>query len=118
MMTRFVAAVGALLLLFVAPAVAVGARARSPARSSRLRIGEVADALERSGVVNRAAFINYVEHPPTSSIAGAWPVPAGHSLEGYLFPDSYRFERNTPASDVARQMVDDFNRRVSTDLRT
>jgi UPF0755 protein len=81
------------------------------------RIGEIADVLDRSGVDSRADFVSYVEHPTAIGGGGTWPVPTGRSLEGYLFPDSYRFDRNTPANVVAREMVDDFNRRVSADLR-
>jgi UPF0755 protein len=77
------------------------------------RIGQVADALDRSDVDTRADFVSYVEHPPAST---TWPVPAGHSLEGFLFPDSYRFDRNTPVSTVVRQMIENFKRHVTPEL--
>jgi UPF0755 protein len=78
------------------------------------RIGQIADALAGTGVEPRADFVSFAEHPPTTV---SWPVPTGHSLEGYLFPDSYRFDRDTPASGIARQMVDNFSRRVTPELR-
>lgn len=32
-------------------------------------------------------------------------APAGASLEGYLFPDTYRFQRGTSADDILRKML-------------
>jgi UPF0755 protein len=81
------------------------------------RLGEIADALERAGVTPRADFVSFVEHPPASAVAGAWPVPDGRSLEGYLFPDSYRFDRHTAASEIGRRMVDDFGKHASLTIR-
>ncbi len=31
--------------------------------------------------------------------------PAAPDLEGYLFPETYALPRNTPATDVVKQMV-------------
>jgi UPF0755 protein len=44
-------------------------------------------------------------------------VPAEASLEGYLFPDTYRLSPEATAADLSRAMVDNFNRRVDETLR-
>ncbi len=43
--------------------------------------------------------------------------PAGTSLEGYLFPDSYQVDAKTTAEDLSTRMVDEFESKFSTDLR-
>ncbi|HEX5418135.1 MAG TPA: endolytic transglycosylase MltG, partial [Chloroflexota bacterium] len=40
-------------------------------------------------------------------------LPPSGSLEGYLFPDSYQFEPNTPADQVVQRMLDDFQRHLT-----
>lgn len=39
--------------------------------------------------------------------------PAGVSLEGYLFPDTYQFSAQTPPAELIRAMLDNFNRQVA-----
>lgn len=41
-------------------------------------------------------------------------MTASVGKEGYLFPDTYRFYKNTPASQVVSTMTDDFAKRTST----
>lgn len=41
-------------------------------------------------------------------------MAASTGKEGYLFPDTYRFYKNTPASQVVSQMTSDFTTRTSS----
>lgn len=76
---------------------------------------QIADALAQSQVTPRDDFMQAVLHPAaTPSFLDQLP-PAG-SLEGYLFPDSYQFEPNTPANQVVQRMVDDFQRHLTPDM--
>jgi UPF0755 protein len=43
--------------------------------------------------------------------------PEGHSLEGYLFPDTYRLFIDASAEDVIKKMLNNFDKRLSNDLR-
>jgi UPF0755 protein len=78
---------------------------------------ETADALERSQVTSRASFLDLVEHPTGNIPDLLNSLPKGQTLEGYLYPDSYRFDPSTPADVVLRQMLDTFASRVTPDLR-
>jgi UPF0755 protein len=80
------------------------------------RAEEIADALSQSKVTNRVEFLGEVDHPTTALPAPLPPLPPGQSLEGYLFPDSYRFETNTPAAQVVQQLVADFARHLPPDV--
>ena len=44
-------------------------------------------------------------------------APGNASLEGYLFPDTYHFEKNTSLELAVRKMFDNFDKKLSADLR-
>ena len=44
-------------------------------------------------------------------------APNSTSLEGYLFPDTYHFEKNTSLETAVRKMLDNFDKKLSADLR-
>ncbi|MCK5923907.1 MAG: endolytic transglycosylase MltG [Methylococcales bacterium] len=43
--------------------------------------------------------------------------PPNKTLEGYLFPDTYRLDPNATASDLIHKMLDNFNTRITPDMR-
>ena len=44
-------------------------------------------------------------------------APDNASLEGYFFPDTYHFEKNTSLENAVRKMLDNFDKKLSADLR-
>ncbi|OGI22312.1 MAG: hypothetical protein A2808_00935 [Candidatus Moranbacteria bacterium RIFCSPHIGHO2_01_FULL_55_24] len=44
-------------------------------------------------------------------------LPAGATLEGYLFPDTYRFAPDATADTIIQAMLGNFGKRVNTELR-
>src|SRR5579884_2013060 len=77
---------------------------------------EISDALQRDHVTSRSDFIRVVEHPDFPLPPFLRDLPPGSSLEGFLFPDSYRFEPNSPAERVVQTMLTNFQRHLSPDL--
>jgi UPF0755 protein len=69
-----------------------------------LRAVEIADRLDEAGLADHDAFLEIVMDPTAASERG---IEAA-SLEGYLFPDTYRFARGLPAASVVDAMVDEF----------
>jgi UPF0755 protein len=69
---------------------------------------EVAKLVAQSGITSEEAFLEAVQHPDLISML---KIQAS-SLEGYLYPDTYRFAANTPAKQVARTMIDLFNKKT------
>jgi UPF0755 protein len=65
----------------------------------------MAELLEASNVVNAESFIATANNPHFVHSLG---IPAT-SLEGYLFPDTYRFARKLPVETVLRSFVTMFN---------
>lgn len=71
-----------------------------------LRASEIADRLAAAGLAERDAFLDVVFDPAAPARLGV----EGPSLEGYLFPESYRFARGLAAERVAEAMVAEFLR--------
>lgn len=66
---------------------------------------EIARMLEGAGITSEKEFLEAVQHP---DLLSRLEVQA-NSLEGYLYPETYRFAPNTPAKTVAKTMIDLFN---------
>jgi UPF0755 protein len=69
---------------------------------------EIARMLEAAGITSQEAFLKAVQEP---NLINALSIQA-KSLEGYLYPETYRFAPNTPASTVAKAMIDLFNKKT------
>lgn len=65
---------------------------------------DIAASLEHLGVISRQVFLAAARDP--SQIRDL--APGAPSLEGYLFPDTYRLTRHTTAAQLSRQMTDRF----------
>lgn len=77
---------------------------------------EIADALQRNQITSRQEFLRAVHRPDFSLPSFLRGLPAGSSLEGFLFPDSYRFAAKTPADQVVRAMVTSFGAHLTPGL--
>jgi len=43
--------------------------------------------------------------------------PEGATLEGYYFPDTYKFKKDVTTEEIAKKMLDNFGNKLSADLR-
>jgi UPF0755 protein len=84
-----------------------------------MRAEEVADLLDVQGVMDGASFLAMVQGGTASADAIGdydW-LPAGlTTLEGYLFPDTYRLPVPTQPSDLIARMLDNFESKVTEDV--
>ncbi|MFL5784009.1 MAG: endolytic transglycosylase MltG [Bacteriovoracaceae bacterium] len=69
---------------------------------------EIAKLLNDAGVTTEEEFLKAVQHP---DIIAQLEIQAT-SLEGYLYPETYKFAPNTPAKDVAKTMIDLFKKKT------
>ena len=70
--------------------------------------------------MNLDEFAALARTPPADLIAKydfLAALPAGHSLEGYLYPDTYRVDANATARQVIEKLLDNFGRRLTTEIR-
>lgn len=92
-----------------------------------LRYDEVSAILEKAfkQVTNskftKADFEAIVTNPDASLISGTAKdflneyKPAGKSLEGYLYPDTYLFEKDSTAQKIIEKMLNTLNSRLTRD---
>lgn len=70
------------------------------------RIEQIAEEYERlGGEGGAAAFMDAVENIDRSQFDFLADVPADTSLEGFLFPDTYRFDGSDPTLNVATMLT-------------
>jgi UPF0755 protein len=84
-----------------------------------MRAEEVADLLNVRSIMDGEAFLSMVKGGSASARAlGDYPVlPDGLvSLEGYLFPDTYRLPAQATPADLIQRMLDNFGQRVSPEI--
>jgi len=67
-------------------------------------LAQIAQRLGAAGLVDEAAFLSVARDPETATAIGV----EGETLEGYLFPETYRIPRGLPAEAVARSLVAEF----------
>lgn len=84
---------------------------------------DVAALLDQAGVISSANFLAAVSaHDsrlvvPNKTYGFLADKPASANLEGYLFPDTYRFFKKSTAAEVLQKFLDNFEARVGPDLR-
>ncbi len=84
-----------------------------------LRSEEIADLLNMQGVMDGEAFLSVVRGGAASARAlGDYPfIPdSATTLEGYLFPDTYRLPARATPADLIQRMLDNFRRRVTPEI--
>lgn len=67
---------------------------------------DIDDILSAAGVIEKGALVDY----PLKKVAMNFPFLSGvdSSLEGFLFPDTYRFELNSPVEEVLNRLLQTF----------
>lgn len=87
-----------------------------------LRAEEIADLLSEQNIMDGAAFLAAVRTTDLKLIGltKTYPFlanrPPGASLEGYLFPDTYRLPANAKPADLIGRMLDNFAAKVTPEL--
>lgn len=82
-----------------------------------------AEILEGAGVVTRSDFLTAARVTDSRTV---WPdktygfladKPTVATLEGFLFPDTYRFFKDSSAAVTVQKLLDNFDRRIGSSLR-
>jgi len=79
------------------------------------RLDEIKQAFAKAGysqadIDNAFNPANYAGHPALASL------PSGSSLEGYLYPDSFEKQFDTPAAAIIRQSLDEMSKHLTPDI--
>ena len=84
------------------------------------RAEEIAERLAENFVIDGERFLTAVRQPRSLSLFDDYDflqrLPVAASLEGYLFPDTYRFPVNVSEPEIVlASMLENFEKRVGTD---
>lgn len=83
---------------------------------------EIADILEKAGVLSAQDFLAAVSTTDSRTVAPGRTYdflrdkPNTATLEGYLFPDTYRFFTKATAAHVVQKFLDNFEAKVSSTI--
>jgi UPF0755 protein len=73
------------------------------------RITEIAELLEKKGLVKKEEFIAETRN---KELLETLQISSGGSLEGYLYPETYKFTKAVGAKKIVKTLVDTFKERV------
>jgi UPF0755 protein len=73
---------------------------------------KVAGELAAATGLKASAFLQIIDHPPTSLGLPSWAK--GSTAEGFLFPDTYSFLPHETALQILQTMVREFNQKVAS----
>ena len=73
------------------------------------RITEIADLLEKKGLANKEEFIAETQN---KELLEDLQITSGGSLEGYLYPETYKFTKSAGTKKIVKTMVNTFKKRV------
>ncbi|PZR63334.1 MAG: endolytic transglycosylase MltG [Chloroflexi bacterium] len=71
--------------------------------------------------MNLGEFVKLVKDPPPSLLNQYdyfKDLPKGRSLEGYLYPDTYRIDGNSTALEVVQRLLNEFDKRLTPQIRS
>ncbi len=83
------------------------------------RIEEVAALVAQQTPISATTFLSLTRdaRPWAAQYPFLAELPPGASLEGYLFPDTYRLPKDVTAADAVARMLANFDRRVTPAMR-
>lgn len=73
---------------------------------------DVAQHIEKAGLCSAAAILEKAADREFAATLGI----DGESLEGYLFPETYKFNRGSSPTVILRRMVEQFNKVITGDM--
>lgn len=82
-------------------------------------VKDIDERLAEKGVIKENDFISFNENNnlDLSKYEFLKDVPDNAGLEGYYFPDTYIYYNNSSIEDIAKKMLDNFDLRLTSDLR-
>lgn len=83
--------------------------------------GEIEKIMVDNNLLKKGEFINAIK---SENIAKYYPQyeflsdkPSDKSLEGYLFPDTYKFYKDAAPEEIVKKMLDNFGGKITSEMR-
>jgi len=78
---------------------------------------EIGKYLEEKGFCGPEEWLNLVQNYKVKDYNFLNDLPVGVSLEGYLFPDTYRVYKNASCEDILIKLLDNFERKITLEMK-
>lgn len=78
---------------------------------------QIAEYLEGEEVATKEEFLHASTDAPIDTYSFLVDKPEKATLEGYLFPDTYRIFKDATAEDIVAKILETFDHKLSPDLR-
>lgn len=75
------------------------------------------EAILKSNLENKADFLKQSQKNYSEEFSFLKDKPKNKSLEGYLFPDTYRFYVDIKSDDMIKKMLSNFDKKLSEQMR-
>ncbi|MFC1752129.1 endolytic transglycosylase MltG [Thermoproteota archaeon] len=80
-----------------------------------LRLTQIADTLENKGLINKETFVDFINHQAKPMLSQKYhflqQIPT-RNIEGYLFPETYYFSKNTTPEKIADAFLTQFEKQI------
>ena len=80
---------------------------------------EIGKRLAENGLIEKEIFINFNEINSLDLLRYEFlqDKPENAGLQGYYFPDTYEYYKDSSLEDITKKMLDNFNKKLSPELR-
>lgn len=77
------------------------------------RITQIAEYLDKNGIVNKDDFLRAAKYDPVRyTLPEKIELKPGASLEGLLFPDTYRLALDATSKDIVELMMENYKKKI------
>ncbi len=80
-------------------------------------IKDINKYLNENKIIAENSFINIAKNSANQNIKTAYGLPENANLEGFLFPDTYRINKNATAQDIIDKMLNNFNKKLTSAMK-
>lgn len=81
------------------------------------QIKEIAEYIEKETGIKKEQFLKKTEELKNIDYEFLFDRPKNTTLEGYLFPDTYRIYKKSTPEEIIKKMLENFNQKLSDELR-
>jgi UPF0755 protein len=81
------------------------------------RAKEIANYLDEKGIVSEVDFLQEIETSKWKNDYDFLTNVSAKTVEGFLFPDTYRIFADATASDIVKKMLDTFDSKLTSQMR-
>jgi UPF0755 protein len=79
-------------------------------------LNDINNYLNKNKIVATDSFINLAKQPVAEEWRSIYGLPKNATHEGFLFPDTYRIDKEATAADIIKKMFANFQKKLTPDM--